>query len=65
MNYPCPFLYQGSLVQGWTFFRWVGPERSTRATTRGEPEEYFIFLESPFVKGTSSRITASHLSLST
>ena len=39
MNDPCLILYQGSLVQGWPFFRWVGPERSIRTTTREGPEE--------------------------
>jgi len=44
MNDPCAFLYQGSLVQGWPFFRWVGPERSIRTTTRAEPEEVLCLL---------------------
>jgi len=44
MNDPCPFLYQDSPVQGWPFFRWVGPERSIRTTTREEWEEVLCLL---------------------
>jgi len=44
MNDLCPILYRGSLVQGWPFFRRVGPERSIRTTTREEREEVLCHL---------------------